>query len=171
MLPSSYFYLCFTHTCTYPLVSQCFAWLYPTLEPTLEPTLNATLVFMFYPQRTLRSRRFFHEEHDWQLSLLESLQQESVASCSDAPQCLQRFTCITLCRRIGGRYSPKFGNGVFLFYLCSWNLRGSHQTIHVVRFIRVIITWFLVKPKSVGGNPKTVFFSADSSAGSVWVSV
>ena len=127
----------------YLLVNQHFNEIYPTPEPTLEPSLNATLVFTFYPQRTQRSRRFFHEEHDWQLSLLESLQQESVASCSDAPQCLQRFTCITLCRRIGGRYSPKFANGVFLLYLCSWNLRGSHQTIHVVRFIRAIITWIL----------------------------
>ena len=143
MLPSFYFYLCFTHTCTYPLVNQCFAWLCPTLEPTLEPTLNLALVFTFYPLKTQRSRRFFHEEHNWQLSLLESLQQGGVASCSDAPQCLQRFTCITLCRRIGGRYSRKFGNRRFLLYLCSWNLRDSHQTMHIVRFIRVIIIWIL----------------------------
>ena len=111
----------------------------------------------FYPRRTQRSRRFFHEEHDWQLSLLESLQQESVASCSDAPQCLQRFTCITLCRRTGGRYSPKFGNGVFLLYLCSWNLRNIHQTIHVVRFIRVIITWILWNQSQSAGTPKRYF--------------
>ena len=31
----------------------------------------------------------------------------------------------------------------FLLYLCSWNPRDCHQTIHVVRFIRVIITWIL----------------------------
>ena len=81
------------------------------------------------------------------------------------------FMCITLCRRIGGRYSRKFGNRRFLLYLCSWNPRDCHQTIHIVRFIHVIITWFLWNQSQLPGTLKAVFFSEGSSAGSVWVSV